>query len=136
MTQIIIEALLITGGGFVVLFLLSLISSKIKVKQNLKNSKRNLLEQKTNIREIYIQNINRNLGKSEPNKENNSQKSQNVDRKNQKIRLVKENYNQTMRNQFSAASNSYEKEGIFYTARNFQSLSNANQFYYSSNKEL
>jgi len=136
MTKIIIEALLITGGGFAVLFILSLISSKIKGKKDLKSNERNLLEKKTNIREIYIQNINRSLGKPEPNRENKSQKSQTTDRKNQKIRLVKENYNQTMRNQFVSAGSSYEKQGMFYTARNFQNISTTNQFYYSSNKEL
>jgi hypothetical protein len=136
MTKIIIEALLITGGGFAVLFILSLISSKIKGKKDLKSNERNLLEKKTNIREIYIQNINRSLGKPEPKRENKSQKSQTTDRKNQKIRLVKENYNQTMRNQFVSAGSSYEKQGMFYTARNFQNISTTNQFYYSSNKEL
>lgn len=134
MTQIIYQALIFTVTAFGLILMLALILSKIKGKKNPQSKNKTLLQKKTNIREIYQQNINRSLGKTEIKKENLIQKKEMPKRDNQKIRLVKETYNYNNGFQILDGNSKYSDNEIFRTAQNFGKTATMQKYYNSSER--
>lgn len=129
MTDIVLHALLFTGIVFGLLILASLISSKIKRKKNYHIENQTLLQKKTNIREIYLQNINRSLGKTEFKKENIVQKTETPQRQTQKIRLVKETYNYNSGFQSPDKYSKYSNIEMFKSSNNFGRVTTMQKYY-------
>lgn len=110
MTEIILQAMLFVGLLFFIMLVFAYSSSKINGKNKKPKSTSQILSKKTNIREIYIQNINRTLKNAEIEKE----QKLNNQKKNSSTKLVVENYNQTLDSKNGNSRNSFEFSRGFY----------------------
>ena len=111
MTEIVFQAIIIVGFLLIFLLVFGYSSSKINGKNKKQKHTTSLLSKKTNVREIYNQNINRSLNQT---KFQNERKPQKDKAQNSGTRLVVENYNKKLESSKNNSPTSFEFRGGFY----------------------
>jgi len=131
MTEIVVQAILIIGVLMFLLLILAYSSSKINGKKKIKNESAQILSRRTNIREIYNQNVSRTLKNEEEIKKNELK----VVEKSAGTRLVVETYNKKLEAEQKKSSTKFEYRHGFPNAYK-TSYDSVRNFYSNSNSEF